>query len=285
MPLWTNGDAEILIQHPAITQDWWMANIANREFDYSAEFARFINRTGLGYLPDEANPSDKRCLTIATRKSAYGAYLVSDLGQLMPVGQEVYADVKRIYQALTLHMQQTGEKLPNPADPIFLAETNQMDRFILKGKLSPKAIKYFRIIAHLAGMTIGVTPTLSAEIVEQIAEIRLKDTEDSPTEKLLSTAFLRNRPTERYAFEKLVQYGFVDLVNLPKPDVRQRGRHPVAARITPVGRKFYQLYANQFDPQIQQERAMVAEWTMEEESRTKSNYPSITQPPNATPPS
>lgn len=273
MPLWTNANADLMIQHPVISQEWAAANLSIPDAQYSAEFARFIHRTGLGYLPHRTE-TDRRCFKIANRKSAYGGVLVSELGYLTPLGQEFYADIKRIYQLLTINMQETGEKLPNPTDSEVLDKTTQMDRLILKGVLSPRALKYLRIIATLAKDKPEEQSTpmlLDDDLLDNVI------THDGA--QVLATAFMRVRPNERLAFEQLVKFGLVDLLTLPKlPEKRNRGRNPIAAKITPVGAKFYALWEQKFDPLIQQQRSWQAEIS-EQLDAPQPNYPMLTRPP------
>lgn len=259
MPLWTNANADLMIQHPAITQEWCATNLTIPDANYSAEFARFINRTGLGYQPQRTD-TDRRCFKIANRKSAYGGVLVSELGYLTPLGQEYYHDIKQIYQQLTLLMHETGEKLPNPTDSEVLANTNQMDRLILKGVLSPRSVKYLRIMASLADPPNVNDPTANQPVL--LDEDLFDNVLSYQGDQVLSTGFLRVRPNERIAFEQLVKYGFVDLLSLPKPpEKRNRGRNPIAAKITPIGAKFYALWVQKFDPLVQQERSWQQEFT------------------------
>jgi hypothetical protein len=281
MPLWTNANSELLILHPAIGQEWAAENLALPEAEYSAEFARFLNRTGLGYLP-QPDPSDRRSFFIANRKSAYGASLVSELGYLTPIGQEYYQDIKRIYQLLTLHMQETGEKLPNPADTENLENITQMDRIILKGKLTPRSLKYLRIIANLNTPTDPLQPSQPI-FDEAIAENVIRHA----GERVLLTAYLRVRPNERLGLEQLIKFGLVDLLKLPKPtENRNRGRNPIAAKITPIGAKFYALWEDKFNPLVQQERSWQQEFADENPQLSLSPAPTttLTQPPKITEP-
>lgn len=279
MPLWTNANADLLIQHPALSQEWVASNLTLPDAQYSAEFARFINRTGLGYLPHRTD-TDRRCFKIANRKSAYGGVLVSELGFLTPLGQEYYSDIKRIYQLLTLNMQETGEKLPNPTDSAVLDQTTQMDRLILKGVLSPRAMKYLRIMAGLTKGPInadvavlpgnGTPMLLDDDLYENVISYQ--------GEQVLTTAFMRTRPNERMAFEQLVKFGLVDLLSLPKdPEKRNRGRNPIAAKITAIGAKFYALWEQKFDPLIQQERTWQAELS-DDLDAPQPQYPMLTRP-------
>jgi hypothetical protein len=73
--------------------------------------------------------------------------------------------------------------------------------------------------------------------------------------KCLLIGVLHSMPKTRPNFEKLLQYGLVELVSIPKFEHQKgRGRAPVGAKLTDMGKRFYLHYLDKMDPLVSKQR-------------------------------
>jgi hypothetical protein len=255
-------DTDLMFRHPAFPQDWVHNNLSG-EFEFSFEFASFLFSWGLNAI-ETVNPYVAKNSLVATRRGCYNPILIDSIGALTDQGKKAYTEARLSIIAIREFYQECGAPMTNHEDP----NTFQgMDEIIIYGAIPLKCTRILNQaykLEHTKKDAVLISDR-SWDVKFDVTEILPKDAQEP--KKYLNLNVLRRHPKMRPDFEKLVKYGLIELTNLPKHDhQRGRGRAPVGASVTPLGKRFYDLFLDKLDPMLVKNHELAEEFMALKES-------------------
>jgi hypothetical protein len=258
MPVYRT-DAELIFRHPAFQGTGWISDNLSGEFDFSTEFCRFLIGWSVGAPRDKTDPYILRNFTIATRKGCYRPVLIDPLGHLTERGQKALEEARAIIEAIRDFYYDIEAHPPQIQKP---EEFQGMDEILPYGMMKLESIRMLTQFFNLSGEPVDPD---AVDVVPLPSDLEFPPYEFVPNGanepvKCLLIGVLHSMPKTRPNFEKLLQYGLVELVTVPKfSHQKGRGRAPVGAKLTNMGKRFYQLYLDKMDPRIAKSRELAAE--------------------------
>lgn len=253
MPVYRT-DAELIFRHPAFTQDW-VHNHLSGEFEFSYEFCWFLRGWAVGAPREVTDPYIVRNFTVATRKGCYRPTLIDLLGHCSERGQKALEEAVAILDTIRDFYHDIQANAPDIRKP---EEFEGMDEIVPYGMMKLSSIRMLTQFFTLTNQ--DVTKEHAIDIVPIPSDLEFPQYEFVPkgaTEpvKCLLIGVLHRMPKTRPNFEKLLQFGLVELVSIPKFDHQKgRGRAPVGAKLTNMGERFYRLYLDKMDPVVSKQR-------------------------------
>lgn len=224
----------------------------NPEYFMSYEFATFLYTWDLGdFGPSEFHTRNYR---IAQRKSCYPEPLMNGFGVFTKAGERVLQKAlayrKRIIRQYEI--EQTSLARWDQCD--------KMDRIVLASPMLYRNMVYLKKLYNVTFPPPSVPKQFEAQMPDEMEfEFRSYKPPIFPnpsnampeTRVYLMTGGMRPFPHRRKDFELLVKLGLVGLDQLPKPpETRGRGRAPIGAFLTDSGKRFFEDFQANYDPQV-----------------------------------
>lgn len=207
------------------------------DWELSYEFMKFVKNLYDGRYTEE--DWEKRCVKIALRRSSYNPPILNDFAILSESGAGMMSDVRYLYAVTNRYADQTGHF---PRDP---QEATKMDEIILYGKLSTYSLRMLRSLWDADETQASHTKPVTAN---SLALRWTYDIDLIEGKNYILMAKIRNNVKIRTAAETLIKFGLLEVFDLPRTNDSQRGRPPVGAAITDLGKKFCVDFMHRFDP-------------------------------------
>jgi len=208
------------------------------KYEFSYEMMRFLVAYGDGAL-NANDPQTRKCASIAERKGCYNPTLTNSFGYMTNEGYEAWQDAQYLQAKLHRWWRQNDKDVTN-------WKPSRMDEIVPLGTIPGYSVRVLRYLFELLPKD------------EQKAHTHLEDVKETvytvPYEVIDGTAYglmaaVRHNMYARTAVEKLIKFGLVDLVTLPKTNPLGRGRAPVGFTISENGKLFHVAKLEEFHPE------------------------------------
>lgn len=243
MPVEQYGPDAWVIVHPGFNRN--PGDYDYLPFQMSYEFATFLKLWDMGdYGQTEFHTRNYR---IAQRKSCFPQVLLNGLGVFTTEGEKVTGRAKLYISQIIRHYEGLGygrSEVPT------WEQCHQMDQIVLAAVLQTKHIAFLKNLYNQNFPENGTLTSFGSRMPDDV-QFEYK----SYNGKLyMMTSALRPYPRRRKDFEVMVKLGLIGLDLLPKPyEMHGRGRAPVGAFLTEMGKRFFEDFQVRYDPQVKKQ--------------------------------
>lgn len=242
MPVDAYGPDVWMVTHAGFSRN--PADYEYEPFQMSYEFATFLKKWDLGdFGPSEFH---SRNFFIARRKGCFPLPLMNGLGVFTEEGQKLLAKARSYIEQICRYYESIGfsrSEVPQWYD------SHRMDTIVLGAPIMSRHIAFLKNLYNVTyPESPGANPTQFGSIMPGDPAFVHKEFNGK---QYMLTGALRPNPRRRQDLEVLLKFGLVGFDLLPKPvEAHGRGRAPVGAFLTEMGRRFFEDFQARYDPQV-----------------------------------